>query len=96
MAGYDDTIQRNAGTPGMRFDGGRFDFSSGSATCEVPTRLARALCGLAMADLSATTSPQQTVLGYKVGDVSNGAITFVRAGAAVNEDARMSYWLMGW
>lgn len=96
MAGFDLETQRHAKTVGMCYDGGRFDFSAGSATIDVPTCLAGVLCGLAMADLSAATSPQQTMLAYKVGDVSDGAVTFVRAGGAINEDARMSYWLMGW
>jgi hypothetical protein len=96
MAGFDLETQRHAKMVGLCVDGGRFDFSSGSATIDVPTCLASALFGLAMADLTAANSPQQTTLAYKVGDVSNGAVTFVRAGGAVNEDARMSYWLGGW
>lgn len=96
MAGFDLENQRHAKTVGMCYDGGTFDFSSGSATVDVPTNLARAMAGLAMADLTATTSAQQTMLGYKVGDVSNGAVTFIRAAGNINEDAKMSYWLMGY
>lgn len=96
MAGFDPQTQRHAKTVGMCFDGGVFEFSSGSSTCEVPTNLSSALGGLAMADLTGTDSPQQTMLAYKVGDATNGAVTFVRAGGTINEDARMSYWLMGW
>lgn len=96
MAGFDLETQRHAKTVGMCFDGGRFDFSAGSATCEVPTNLLNVMGGLAMADLTAAASGQQTLLAYKVGDASNGAVTFVRSGGNLNEDARMSYWLMGW
>jgi len=96
MAGFDLETQRHAKTIGMCFDAGRFDFSSGSATCDVPTCLAGVLMGLASADVTAVPAAQQTPGAYRVGDVSNGAVTFVRAGGALDEDARMSYILAGW
>lgn len=96
MAGFDLETQRHAKTIGMCFDGGQFDFSSGSTTRDVPTNLSKVMGGLAMADLTATGDVQQTLFAFKVGDASNGAITFMRAGTYASEDARMSYWVMGW
>jgi hypothetical protein len=77
-------------------DFGTFEFSSGSTTIDVPTTLARALLGLAIADFSVTTKPQQTLFATKVGDVSNCAVTFMRLGGFSDEDARMSYLLGGY
>lgn len=96
MAGFDADTQRSAQLPNVKMNFGMFEFSSGSETIDVPTTLAKAFGGAAMADLTATTDPQQTMVGYKVGDVSNGAVTFTRGGGHVDEDARMSYWLFGW
>lgn len=96
MAGFDLETQRHAKTIGMCFDAGRFDFSSGSSTCDVPTNLSTVLMALAQADLTSVTDPQQTMQAYKVGDASNGAVTFVRAGGNIGEDARMSYLAVGW
>ncbi len=96
MAGFDPETQRHAKTVGMCFDGGRFEFSAGSSTCDVPTNLMNVMGGLAMADLTGTDDVQATLFAYKCGDASNGKITFLRAGADIGADARMSYWLMGW
>jgi hypothetical protein len=96
MAGIDLETQRHAKMPGLCVDCGTFDFSNASQTAEVPTHLTRVMFGFAVADLTATDDPQQTTLAYKVGDASNGAVTFIRAGGNNNEDARMSFIVGGY
>lgn len=96
MAGFDLENQRTAQLVGMKLNTGTFDFSSGSSTVDVPTTLSHAIMGMAHADLTATNDTQVTMLGYKVSDVSKGAVTFIRAGGFMDEDARMAYWLAGW
>ena len=96
MAGFDLETQRSAKMPGMTVNGGTFEFSSGSQTIDVPTTMIHAFGGMAVADITVTTDPQQTTSAYKVGDVSNSSVTFIRAGGFVDEDARMSYWLWGY
>lgn len=95
MAGFDLENQRHAKTVGMCFDGGTFDFSTGSATADVATFLVRTMSGLAIAKLDSVDTTQQTMMAYMVGDPSNGMQSFVRAGGNINEDAQMSYWMMG-
>lgn len=97
MAGFDwAETQRSAQMPNMKVNGGTFEFSSGSQTIDVPTTLSKVMGGLATADLTATTDVQQTMLAFRIGDVSNGAVTFIRAGGFLAEDARMAYWLLGY
>jgi hypothetical protein len=96
MAGFDLETQRTVQLIGGKINFGVFEFSSGSTTCEVPTTLSRALSGLASADLTDVNDTQQTLFAFKIGDVSNAAIMFVRAGTFKGEDARMSYWLAGY
>ena len=96
MAGFDFYNQRAAKMPGMVVNAGRFDFSAGSSTIDVPTTLSKAFFGMAQADFTAQSDPQATLSGYKVGDVSNGKITFLRGGGSENEDARMSYIVVGY
>ncbi len=93
--GFDPETQRTAHMPGLKLDAGTFDFSNGSETADVATTLAKALGGMAVADLSATTDVQQTTMAFKIGDASNSKVTFVRGGANIFEDAKMSYLLWG-
>jgi len=95
MAGFDPVTQRHAKMPGLCIDAGIFDFSDGSATVDVPTNLSRVLGGLAVAEFSAASDPQQTLMAYRVGDASDCKVTFMRAGGMVGEDARMSYIMWG-
>lgn len=95
MAGFDLETQRSAQMPGMKVNGGRFDFTVGGTTVDVPTTLVNVMAGFAHADLTGVTDVQQTMFAYKVGDASACAVTFVRGGGNAGEAARMAYWLIG-
>lgn len=96
MAGFDLETQRSAKMPGMSINVGMFDISAGSASVDVPTTLARALFGMALADLTGITDNQDTYGAFKVGDVSDSKVTFIRAGGSTGKDARISYILAGY
>lgn len=96
MAGFDYENQRTAQMPNMKVNGGTFDFSGGVATIDVPTTLAKVFGSVCAADLTATTSVQQTMLAYRVGDVSNGFVSFLRGGGFIDQSAHMSYWMWGY
>lgn len=96
MAGFDPDRQQTSQMVGLKVNCGTFDFSNGSQTADVPCTLARALGGMAMIDCVDTDVTQATVVGYKVGDVSDCKVTFIRGGGVIAEDARMSYLLVGY
>lgn len=96
MAGFDPVTQRATRPPNVAIDIGTFDFSAGSDTVDVPTTLAKVMFGQALADLSTVDDPQQTMIGYVVGDVSDAAITFIRGGGGDGLDAKMSYMVAGY
>ena len=62
MSGFDwaDT-QRSVQLPNVKVNFGTFEFSAGSQTIDVPTTLAKAFGGMAAADFTSVTDPQQTL-----------------------------------
>ena len=97
MAGYDwGERQRTFHMVGGKLDMGTFDFSSGSTTADVPTTCSHVMFGMAQADLTVTTSAQQTMFATRIGEVTNCTVTFQRLGGFDNEDARMNYVIAGY
>lgn len=97
MAGFDPETQHSGRWPGgLRADAGVFDLSGGSSTVDVPTTMSKVMGAIAVAEFTATTgSMQQTLIAYKVGDASDGKVTFSRGGGSIQEDARLSYLVWG-
>lgn len=97
MAGFELDQQRSGTIPGAgRIDFGYYDFSSGSATVEVPTRLTTCVFGLGMADYD-SSAPGNNHLAISTDcSVSSGAITFKRHGPYIEEDTRFRYIVIGW
>ncbi len=99
MAGIDLDAMRSGTIPGLgRVEGGRIDFSAGSRTVEVVTRLNTYWMGFAIADTTQSGSVGQsgTLVATTDGDISASNITFTRHGLTINADARFRYMLIGW
>ena len=95
MAGFDLDAQRSGTITGFgMIEGGYFDFTAGSRTVDVPTRMTKALVGFGVAQ---SKSPSwQGLVATTNGDVSSGAITFDRASTFEAEDLRVHYILLGY
>lgn len=93
--GWDLEKQHSVHVPGVQIEHGIFDFTNGSRTLDVPTRLTKKFGGFAMVDATSQDVTQFTLFGTAIGDPSNGAVTFQRHGGMDAEDARMAYMLFG-
>ena len=97
MAGFDDSIQRGGQITGFgRIEGGYFDFSAGSPTADVPTRMTTAIFGFGISRNDDTdTDLVDSLIATTDGDITNGSITFRRQGQQA-ADTRIYYILTGW
>lgn len=96
--GFDLDTQQSGTLPGAgRVEVGTVDFSNGSSTAEVATRLTKAYFGMGMVKTNTTTS-QGTHGGLAHTDliISSGAVTFKRVADYRDEDATYMYMLVGW
>jgi len=97
MAGYDLAAQHSGQITGFgMIEGGFFDFSAGSLTVDVPTRMSNAYCGFGITrnDLGSSTDLMDNLIATTDGDITNGNITFRRQGLQ-KADTRVYYLLTG-
>ena len=93
--GFDLDAQRSGTITGFgMIESGYIDFSSGSQTLDVPTRMTKAIGGFGIAK---TTNPEyQGLVASTDGDITTGNITFHRHSAYLGEDLRVHYILLGY
>jgi len=97
MAGIDLDNLRSGLIPGSGIvEFNRVDFSAGSRTVEVATRLNTCWLGFGLADTTQSTEGVHNLIATTDGDVSNGNITFTRHGPYFGADARFNIFLTGW
>lgn len=95
--GFDLAAQHGGQITGFgMIEGGYFDFSAGSATVDVPTRMSNAYCGFGIArnNLGNSTDLMDSLIATTDGDITNGSITFRRQGLQ-KADTRTYYVLLG-
>ena len=93
--GFDLDAQRSGTITGFgMIEGGYIDFSAGTGTLDVPTRMTKAVMGFGIAQ---TVDPDNFygLVASTDGDISAGAITFKRHGD-YNSDLRVHYMMLGW
>lgn len=92
---FDLDAQRSGVITGFgMIEGGYVDFSSGSQTLDVATRMMKAVLGFGIAR---TNDPdKQGLVATTDGDITNGNITFRRMTGYLDEDLRIYYILLGY
>lgn len=93
--GFDLDSQRSGFITGLGMvEVGHFDFSSGSITQDVATRMTSALMGFGIAK---TRIPDwQGLVASTDGDITDGNITFRRHTGYLDETLRVHYQLWGY
>ncbi|KKN49903.1 hypothetical protein LCGC14_0638290 [marine sediment metagenome] len=96
MAGFDLAAQHGGQITGFgMIEGGYFDFSAGSQTADVPTRMSYAYMGFGVTRNNDVNSDVvDSLIATTDGDITNGVITFRRQGLQA-ADSRVYYTLTG-